>query len=48
VFALAETGTIVQKLPTTDHHQWCGEWSDDDSRLAAAVRRSVMDNAHKT
>ena len=48
VFALAETGTIVQKMPTTDHHQWCGEWSDDDSRFLDAVRRTVMDNAHRT
>jgi hypothetical protein len=45
VFALPGTGTIVQKFPTTEHGQWCGEWSDDDSRLTAAVHRSLLENA---
>jgi hypothetical protein len=45
VFALPESGTIVQKFPSTDHHQWCGEWSDDDSYLAEAARRAILNSA---
>ncbi|MFZ4808480.1 MAG: hypothetical protein ACOYLQ_14580 [Hyphomicrobiaceae bacterium] len=40
-----QTGVVVQKYPTTDLHQWCGEWSDDDTRLVAAVRRMVAARA---
>ena len=39
------SGVVVQKFPSTDHHQWCGEWSDDDSRLVEAARRSLKDHA---
>lgn len=40
-----ENATILQKFPATDHHQWCGEWSDDDSKLVAAARGLVMKSA---
>ena len=42
-----QTGTVVQKFPTTDHHQWCGEWSDDDAGLQLAARRTIVDAATK-
>lgn len=45
VFALPDTGVIGQRFPTTDHHQWCGEWSDDDTELSAAVHRSMREKA---
>ena len=38
---ISPNGTVVQKFPMTDRGAWCGEWSDDDSRLMAAARRSV-------
>lgn len=41
VFIKPETGVIVQKFPMTDHHQWCGEWSDDDATLVDAARRAL-------
>lgn len=37
-----ESGNVVQKFPTTDHHQWCGEWSCDDRAMAAAARKAVV------
>lgn len=37
-----ETGVVVQKFPTTERRQWCGEWSDNDEALAAAAKRSMM------
>jgi hypothetical protein len=33
------TGTIVQKFPTTDRNQWCGEWNGDEARLADQARK---------
>ena len=38
-----ESGVVLQKFPTTDRRQWCGEWSDDAVRLAAAAKRSMID-----
>lgn len=43
-FANPATGTIVQKYPTTDHQQWCGEWSGDDAPLLAAARLCIARN----
>lgn len=40
-----QSGVVVQKFPTTDHHHWCGEWSDDETRLLEAARRSVLGQA---
>lgn len=40
-----QTGTVVQKFPSTDHHQWCGEWSEEVNRLADAVKRSLISHA---
>ncbi len=37
-----QTGTVIQKFPTTEKHHWCGEWSDDDQVLQDAARRSVL------
>lgn len=48
VFANPATGTIVQKYPTTDHHQWCGEWNGDDKPLVDAARWSVLRNAQQS
>ncbi len=45
VFVNPETGTIVQKFPSTDQHHWCGEWNGDESRFTLAVRRSVVEKA---
>ena len=45
VYINPQTGTIVQKFPSTDHHHWCGEWSDDDAGLVEAAKRSVIDAA---
>ncbi len=42
VLVNSESGTIVQKFPTTDHHQWCGEWSGDDRHLAEAARKAII------
>ena len=42
VYINPQTGTVVQKFPTTDHHHWCGEWSDDEQRLAEAAKRTIV------
>src|SRR5665213_3098043 len=36
-----QTGTVVQKFPTTGHQQWCGEWDGDESRFVDAAKRAV-------
>ncbi len=41
VFANPETGVVVQKFPTTDRHQWCGEWNGDDTGLMRAAAESA-------
>lgn len=41
VIANPETGTVVQKFPTTAPRHWCGEWSGDDSRLASGIASTV-------
>jgi hypothetical protein len=33
---------VVQKFPTTDRHQWCGEWCGSDEKLMDAVRSSML------
>lgn len=42
IYVRPDTGGVVQKFPMTDHHQWCGEWSNDRGRLSDAVRQSTM------
>lgn len=41
IYIMPENGTVVQKFPSLDHHQWCGEWSGDETRFAEAVKLSV-------
>lgn len=48
IYVNPQTGTVVQKFPSTDHHQWCGEWSDDDQHLLEATKRSVIEAATKS
>lgn len=43
VYVNPQTGTVVQKFPTTDHHHWCGEWDGDESRFTEAVRKSTLE-----
>ena len=45
IYMNPQTGTVVQKFPTTDKHHWCGEWDGDASRLMDAVRRSALSSA---
>lgn len=45
VYVNPQSGTIVQKFPTTDHHHWCGEWNGDESRLIDAVKKMAAENA---
>ena len=47
IYVNPTTGTVVQKFPWTDHHHWCGEWSDDDTDLLDAAKRSIVDVASK-
>ena len=42
------SSVVVQKFPTTDHHQWCGEWDGDQTRLAEAAKNSVLRAATHT
>jgi hypothetical protein len=39
IFVNPQTGTIVQKFPTTDRHCWCGEWNGDEARWIEALHR---------
>ena len=45
IYINPETGTVVQKFPATDHHQWCGEWSDDETALVEGARRIIARSA---
>jgi hypothetical protein len=45
IYVNPQTGTVVQKFPTTDHHHWCGEWNGDDSKLTEAVRQTALQSA---
>jgi len=47
IYVNPETGVVVQKFPTTDHHQWCGEWSGDESMLTKAVRQIVVESVQR-
>lgn len=47
VFANPATGTIVQKYPMTDHHQWCGEWQADDAALVSGAREAIKRHAQE-
>lgn len=42
IYINPQSGVIVQKFPTTDHHHWCGEWNDDDSRLSEGARKAIL------
>ena len=41
IYVNAKTGTVVQKFPTTDRNQWCGEWSRDDTELVQVATESA-------
>lgn len=43
IFINPDSGVVVQKFPTTDHHHWCGEWSSDESRFQAGVHQAVAE-----
>ena len=45
IYINPQSGTVVQKFPSTDHHQWCGEWNGDESQLLDAVRQMAVENA---
>lgn len=45
LYVNAESSSVQQRFPVTDHHQWCGEWNGDDSKLVEAARRSVLKRA---
>ncbi len=42
-----QTGSPVQKFPSTDHHQWCGEWDCDETWLEDAIHQTTVKNAEK-
>ncbi len=48
VYTNPQTGTVVQKFPTTDHHHWCGEWNGDETGLVEAVRQTAVRNAQQS
>jgi len=41
IYVNPQTGTVVQKFPTSDHNHWCGEWDGDESRLVDAAKQLV-------
>ena len=41
VYVNPQSGTVVQKFPTTERNHWCGEWNDDDSKLQYAARQTI-------
>jgi hypothetical protein len=43
IYINPENGVVVQKFPTTDHLQWCGEWTGSDARLMAAMRAELAE-----
>ena len=45
IFVNPTTGTIIQKFPSTERLQWCGEWNGDDTALVEAARQSVLKHA---
>lgn len=45
IYVNPQSGVVVQKFPTTDHRHWCGEWSDDDTRLSEAARCAAVSKA---
>jgi hypothetical protein len=41
IYVNPQTGTVVQKFPSTEYHHWCGEWNADESRLVDAAKQIV-------
>ncbi|NRG18930.1 hypothetical protein HPQ64_14650 [Rhizobiales bacterium] len=41
IYINPQSGVVVQKFPTTDHHHWCGEWNGDDTRLVQALHMQL-------
>lgn len=42
-----QTGVVLQKFPTTDRNQWCGEWTGSDERLMQAMRAAALEAAER-
>jgi len=42
IYINPKSGTVVQKFPMTDRHQWCGEWKGDEAELVEAARQSTL------
>ena len=47
IYVNPQTGTVIQKFPTTDHHHWCGEWDGDDTKLVEAAQNLAVKHAEK-
>ena len=47
IYVNPQTGTVIQKFPTTDHHHWCGEWNGDDAKLVGAAQSLAVKSAEK-
>lgn len=43
IYVKPDDCVVVQKFPTTDRHQWCGEWCGSDDKLMDGVRQSVLE-----
>jgi len=41
VYINPQSGTIVQKFPSTDRQNWCGEWSGDDVQWLDAFKQAT-------
>jgi len=48
IYVNPQTGTVIQKFPTTDHHHWCGEWNGDETSLVDAAQKLVIKSAQVT
>ena len=44
----SKNSTLVQKFPTTDRNEWCGEWSGDESHLIEAAHEIAREIAQET
>jgi len=41
IYVNPQTGTVIQKFPTTEHRHWCGEWNDDEKVLKDMMSRTT-------
>lgn len=45
VYVNPQSGVVIQKFPSTDRLQWCGEWSGDQEIWANAFRAATARSA---